>query len=222
MSETPAPERARRGKIGRLPADLREEVCRRLHDGHTGGQILAWLNAKPETLAVLAEHFEGEPVSAQNLSDWRQGGYRDWLNRRDRVDNLKTLSAYALDLAKAGGGVSEGAAAVAGGRILEMLESLDEDNVGKLVGALASLRTSEASAINARVAQARLAQKDRELELAEARFQRQTAERFLKWYADQEARTIASSREDAGAKMEKLVQLMFGERPTAAAAEPPA
>lgn len=218
-----APERARRGKIGRLPADLREEVCRRLHDGGTAGQILAWLNARAETLAVLAEHFDGEPVSPQNLSDWRTGGYRDWLSRRERVENLKTLSSYALDLAKAGGGVGEGAAAVAGGRILEMLESLDEDNVGKLVGALASLRTSEASAINARVAQARLAQKDRELQLAEARFQRQTAEMFLKWYADQEARTIAASREDAGAKMEKLVQLMFGERPgTAALQEPPA
>lgn len=218
MSE--APERPRRGKIGRLPADLRDEVCRRLHDGQTAGQILAWLNTQAATLAVLAEHFEGEPVSPQNLSEWRLGGYRDWLNRRDRVEHLKTLSSYALDLAKAGGGLSEGAAAIAGGRILELLEGLDEENVGKFVAALASLRSSEAAALNARTNHARLAQKDRQLQLEEAKFRRQTAEMFLAWYEDQDARAIVASREEAGTKMDKLVQLMFGERP--AAPEPPA
>ncbi len=205
---------ARTGKIARLPATIREEVNRRLHDGQPARTILAWLHSLADVLAVLDQHFGEEPISPQNLSEWRQGGYQDWLSRRDRVENLKILSSYAMDLAKAGGSVTEGAAAIAGGRILELIESLPADQLGRYVSALAALRSSEASATQARTQQARLAQKDRELALAEARFQRQTAELFLKWYADQQARQIAESRADAGDKAAQLIQLMFGDKPT--------
>jgi hypothetical protein len=204
---------SRTGKIARLPASLREEVNRRLHDGAPAREIIAWLHTQPETLRVLDEYFGEEPITPQNLSEWKQGGYQEWLARRDRVENLKTLSSYAMDLAKAGGSVTEGAAAIAGGRILELLETLEEEKLGQFVSALASLRNSEATALNAQTQQKRLAQKERELKLAESRFQRETAELFLKWFADQKAREIAESSARKEVQMDLLVELMFGKRP---------
>jgi len=75
----------RRGKIARLPNHIREQINSRLHDGEDGKSILAWLNALPEAQTLLANLFHGRPVSHGNLSDWRLGGYRDWLIRQDAL-----------------------------------------------------------------------------------------------------------------------------------------
>lgn len=206
-------ERARQGKIARLPATIRDEVNRRLHDGQSGSKIIPWLHSLPDVLRVLDEQFGEEPISASNLSEWRLGGYRDWLRQREKVESLKTLSAYASQLAGAGGSLSEGAAAIAGGKILELIESMDEENMEKLVSSLASLRSSEAAALNAKTNIAKLAQKDRELTLAEATFRRQTAEMFIKWLASDEAKQIAGGSEPKRVRVDKLVQLMFGDKP---------
>jgi hypothetical protein len=206
----------RKGKIARLPAKIREQVNLRLHDGKTGPQIIAWLHTQPEVLAVLDEHFHEEPITSQNLSEWRSGGYQDWKDRLEKVENLKQLSAYALELAQAGGSVSEGAAAVAGGKILEFLESADEKTIEGLALSLAKLRDSEAKLLAARTAEANLARKDRQLDLDEQRFKRTTAELFLKLSepARQELLAIAAVDEPKKVKMPKMIQLLFGERPT--------
>lgn len=208
-------ESTRTGKIARLPAKIREQVNLRLLDGQTGPQIIAWLHTLPEVIAVLEERFKAEPITSQNLSEWRGGGYQDWIARREKVENLKQLSAYALDLARAGGSVSEGAAAVAGGKILEMLENADETTIEGFTLSLAKLRDSEAKLLAARTAEANLARKDRQLDLDEKRFQRATAEMFLRLSeaARQELCAIAAKDEPNKTKMPKLIQLMFGDRP---------
>lgn len=206
--------RSRKGKIARLPAAIREELNRRLLDGQPASTILPWLNALPETAAILSAHFHGEPISPQNLTEWRQGGYTEWLAQRQRIEHLRSLSAYAADLARAAGGsLSEGAAAIAGGRILQLLEDLPPDRLDKLVAALSSLRSSEAAALNARTAQARLAQKERELALAEQKFRRRTAEMFLQWAASPDARAILDASDPRDIKLDRLVHLMFGAPP---------
>ena len=97
-------------------ASIRAEVNRRLHDGETAKSILPWLNADTDVLRILDERWHEQPVTAQNLSEWRQGGYQDWLARNEKVDAIKVLSDYSLQLARAAGGsITEGAAAVAGG-----------------------------------------------------------------------------------------------------------
>lgn len=208
-------ETTRKGKIARLPAKIREQVNLRLFDGQTGPQIIAWLHTLPEVLTVLDAHFKEEPITSQNLSEWRGGGYQDWLCRREKVENLKQLSAYALELAQAGGSVSEGAAAVAGGKILEYLETADEETIEGLALSLSKLRDSEAKLLVARTAEANLARKDRQLDLDEQRFKRATAEMFLKLSeaARQELCAIAAADEPKKNKMPKLIQLMFGDRP---------
>jgi hypothetical protein len=73
----------RNGKIARLPDDIRQELNDRLSNGEEGPQLLAWLNALPETRELLDEDFNGVPISKQNLSEWRQGGYREWCVQDD-------------------------------------------------------------------------------------------------------------------------------------------
>lgn len=208
----------RKGKIARLPASIREELNCRIHDGETAHRIIAWLHSLPEVLAVLDQEGE-EPITNQNLSVWRSGGYADWLRRRDRVEQTKVLSQYAFELAKAAGAsVSDGAAAILGGRILEAVESLSESEEGeqKLVGfamAMSKLRDADSKMLRARVAQRSADQKDRQLDLDEQKFQRTTAKLFLKWAASEEARTILGSGETESVQMDKLVQLFFGTAP---------
>src|SRR5688500_3105784 len=97
-------EPTRTGKIARCPVHIREEVNRRRLDGQTASKVIVWLHTLPEVLQVLDEHFGEEPISPQNLSEWKQGGYRDWLKRRERVANLGALSKHALELGVAAGG----------------------------------------------------------------------------------------------------------------------
>jgi hypothetical protein len=76
MNDTP------KGKIGRLPKAVREQVNRRLEKGENGRTLVAWLNALPEVQAALARRA-GRPGSGSRRSiAWaRQGGCRsgeDW------------------------------------------------------------------------------------------------------------------------------------------------
>lgn len=207
-------EPTRKGKIARLPAAIREEVNLRLHDGQPASKILAWLNTQEVVLRVLDELFNEEPVSPQNLSEWKGGGYLDWLRRREKVENMRQLSQYAYSMAQAGGSVSEGAAAIAGGKILEFLEDADDETIEGLALALAKLRDSEARNLAAKTAHANLQRKDRQLDLDERKYQRSTAELFIKWAQNEEVRMILNGNESKAVKMDKLVQAIFGERPT--------
>ena len=66
---------ARTGKIARLSRNLRAQLNTRLQDGQDGKQIVQWLNSLPQVKEVLAEGFNRRPITEQNLSDWRLGGY---------------------------------------------------------------------------------------------------------------------------------------------------
>lgn len=72
------------GKIARLPQIIWDELSRRLNDREPTARILEWLNAHPATQAVLAAEFGGRRINGQNLSNWRQGSYQNWLKQRER------------------------------------------------------------------------------------------------------------------------------------------
>ena len=115
------------GKIGILPQAIREELNLRLLDGQSGRKILPWLNSLPEVKRLLAENAEGLNVTDSNLSSWRQKGYAAWLRRREHIASLKEMSTFACQLSKsAGGTLTEGAAAILSGRIMEVLEGVQE------------------------------------------------------------------------------------------------
>jgi hypothetical protein len=85
--------RARVGKIARLPGEIRDTLNHRLHNGALGKELVAWLNALPEAQTVLAERFAGRPITEDNISAWRSGGFQDWRLEEERRVRLRELSA---------------------------------------------------------------------------------------------------------------------------------
>jgi hypothetical protein len=96
---------ARNGKIARLPREIREQLNRRLDDGEEGKGLVDWLNSLPEVQSVLAEQFGGRPVNEQNLSEWRQGGYADWLRHQEAHLRVLRLAERAEELDEAADGL---------------------------------------------------------------------------------------------------------------------
>jgi len=88
----------RRGKIARLPLALREELNTRLLNGELGKDVLLWLNGLPAVNEILAAHFKGKAIAPCNLSEWRKGGYADWLLRQ--TDSATPVNAV-LEIAPA-------------------------------------------------------------------------------------------------------------------------
>lgn len=165
---------ARTGKIARLPETIRTELNRRLRDGASGSSLLPWLNALPEVRTVLEADFGGRDISAPNLTDWRQGGYEDWVRSTDRLHHTRLLAEKAAALAReAGGSLTEGAAAILSGRILEVLEGLDEETnaeqIGALIKSVAVLRGGDQD-------QRKIEQREKELALARANFDQKLLE----------------------------------------------
>lgn len=207
---------ARQGKIARLPHALRDQVNRRLLDGEHAEEILSWLNSQPQAIATWKDHFEGAEANSQNLSAWRLGGHADWLQQREKVEDLKALSEFALDLARAGGSISEGAAAIAAGQILETLETAAESedtDLSELTIALSRLRKGDLDRKKLDLQTRRQDTQDRALSLAREKFERQTAEQFLRWARTPEAQAILDANTTQSIKIADLRKLMFGERP---------
>jgi hypothetical protein len=206
-------QRARQGKIARLPVAIRNEVNRRLFENEPGAKIVAWLNTQDDVLKILDEFFCSIPVSPQNLSEWRQGGYQDWLRRQERVENLKDLSQLALKLAEASGGgnISDGSAAVAGGRIMEILENAADKDLDGIIKNLTLLRLGDAEKEKIEIRRQTLKQRGEVIDLMRKKFQRQTAELFLKWYDDKKVKETVESRGSNAEKIEELGKHIFGE-----------
>ena len=92
----------RNGKIARLPRQTREELNERLERSEPGPQLLAWLNALEEVKKIIRDEFAGVPISKQNLSEWRQGGFQEWLARQDLWAKVRDMENFAKDLGEEG------------------------------------------------------------------------------------------------------------------------
>jgi hypothetical protein len=118
--------RTRNGKIARLPHEVREELNQRLERAQPSPKLLEWLNALPEVQEVLREDFEGEPVSRQNLSQWRQGGYLEWSARRDLCDDVRGFVQCADEMdVETDGELADAAAIVVAGRLGSLMANWD-------------------------------------------------------------------------------------------------
>ena len=58
---------------------------------------MAWLNAVPEVQAVVATEFGGKSIREQNLSEWKRGGYPDWLAQQEALEWAERLSEDAVE-----------------------------------------------------------------------------------------------------------------------------
>src|SRR5258705_3955591 len=76
----------RNGKIAKLPKELRDELNQMLADGATGSMII-------DSLAP-----RGISLNHENISNWREGGFQDWLQHQAlRLEmNAESESASGL------------------------------------------------------------------------------------------------------------------------------
>lgn len=213
------------GKIGRLPHAIREEVNRRLLDNEKASVILGWLNAQPEAVTLWATDFNGIPASHENLSQWRKGGFRQWISRREKAEHLKTLSRFATDLVKSGGNIADGAASIMAGHILEAMEESANlvvtggsddaekdplDGLAKMAKAVAALQKGGIARQRLELDKAKVKQKDKSLLLDREKFESQTVSKFLEWARTPEAAAILDSGKSKEVVMADLRQLLFG------------
>ncbi|MDR3404416.1 MAG: hypothetical protein P4L99_18090 [Chthoniobacter sp.] len=88
----------RNGKIARLPHTIREQINQRLFDGHTGRSITEWLNELPEVRTAMEAFFAGSEIREQNVSEWKQGGYEDWLRHQEALEVVQILYEQGAEL----------------------------------------------------------------------------------------------------------------------------
>src|ERR1041385_1738072 len=77
--------KTRTGKIARLPHSIREQLNRRIQNNERAKTVCHWLNSLPEVQAALKQEFKASPISPQNLSEWKRGGFHDWQIRQDAL-----------------------------------------------------------------------------------------------------------------------------------------
>jgi hypothetical protein len=143
-NETAENER-RNGKIARLPKESRDRVNVMILDGVSYREIIERLGP------------EGVGLNEQNLTNWKQGGYQDWLadQERNQALVLRRDSALALLDKNAGGTVQDAGRTVAAAHLYELLLCFDPAELARalvrkpelyfrLVAALARLSEGEA------------------------------------------------------------------------------
>lgn len=216
---------ARTGKIARLPLAIREELNERLRDNESGAEILGWVNALPITQEILAKKFQGVPISDANLSEWRSGGFAEWLDDQGKVHKTQKLSEQLMRLAQASGGnLSKGLLAIAVGKLHEALEAgaeIETDEEGnavitgptldKLVSAVTKVRAMELEEQKLDVKKVEVTQKGQALDLETRKFNHIRVKSFVDWMADEEAKKIATSDLATDAKLDALGQYLFGD-----------
>ena len=197
------------GKIGRLPVSIRREVARKLIDHEPASAVIGWLKAQPEVVAIWQEQFDGAAATPQNVSEWKKGAdFAGYVRQVAEIETTKAKAAFCLELAKAGGGMAAGAVAALGGKLMEMMDTVDPETIKPLVEMATSLRNAEQNdrllGLKERLANA----KDRGLDLTERQIRMREAKAFLKLCNDRQALDIAGGVGSHDEKIAKLLEYM--------------
>ncbi len=208
-------------KLTRLPPEIRLELNQRLRNNQTGPEILPWLNALESTQAVLAQFYDGVPISPANLSLYREGEYAVWLERQEQVEHTASLAEQAHALAAASGhGLSQGMLAILVGRLLEAMDdpTADAEQVSLLLKNFPKLSNEEVKhqrlGLQRQLLEAR--KEERELKKEALAQQRQklemlAVEKFWEWHATTEVQAILA-KPQTPARMADLRRILFGDR----------
>jgi len=99
-SPLPRHRAARTGKIARLPLVIRQRLNERLADGEPHKVLVAWLNEHEVVRMRLLDSHGGRPITEQNLSDWKAGGFRDWERHQETRGILRGFLSEAEQLSE--------------------------------------------------------------------------------------------------------------------------
>lgn len=183
--------KTRNGKIARLPKAIREQLNQRLADGESGETLLRWLHTLPEVLEVLVRDFDGRPILKQNLSEWRQGGFREWEARQERLAHLRLLADEADDVEAAAPRLPDRMAALLAGRFASVIAATMQvkdwskprhrAQLMEVNEAVATLRRFDQGAARLKLECEQLEIKRAELQLAQEAQTKRTHEQWREW-----------------------------------------
>ncbi len=205
------------GKIGRLPHAIREEVNTRLLNNEPARSLLKWLNDLPDTITVCREYWGSEPVTAKNLSDWKNGrSYTEWMERRTRVEETKELMSYAESLASAGGKIAGGLSTVIASDLLAAFEQMRREgatvaDLAAMVEPVAKLagRENEAAKLAGQTADREL--KKQRLQLDSAKLRKTAVEALRRLAMSPDVQAVLASKDVKEVQNQKLEQMIFGD-----------
>ncbi|MBC8001911.1 MAG: hypothetical protein H7X97_04910 [Opitutaceae bacterium] len=180
---------------------------------------MAWLNELPETQAMLAAEFNGRPISEQNLSEWKSGGFREWRTHRDAVALAHDMSDDAEELTEAAkGSLADRMAVVTTARYAAALAEWDGDLEGSggkklrvlraLCQDIVELRRGDHSAARLRMEQERLNE-------AREKTEEEVVEHFLRWARNPAFRETMDGDELSEEEKARRIRELFGVAPLA-------
>lgn len=107
----------RHGKVARLPAAIRDKINKFLDDGFTYSKIIGELENSTDPALPYC-------LTPDNLSNWFDGGYQDYLRNQERAERIKSATQDHMHLAR------ENPAELTAGTIraatLELCEIMDD------------------------------------------------------------------------------------------------
>lgn len=204
------------GKIARLPFAIREKVNRRLRNNQNLDKIASWLNGLPTVKKIMGIQFDGKPISHQNLSRWRQKGYKQWLERQEDLDELQLLADDAREFsAKGGGRLARGAATMISACAIKMFQHLRQEdctpeNIAKICYAVTALAQIEQSEVRLEHDKKRLGLSDEQLTLNVDKHQRDVVEISRRVLQDDQFRAIENGPYSNFEKIEMIGRRHFG------------
>jgi hypothetical protein len=183
----------RNGKIAHLPRPLRDRICQRIYENASLTQLAEALNQIPEVQAVLANHFNAKPISQQNLSEWKAGGYRDWLLKRQLLENKTESVADARQLAQTAHGLADSLFGILTLDYAQLMMNRDQDDDETFEKKRAALSILSQDIVRLRRCQIQA----RRVEIQEGRFERdeektqeQVLHKFAEWASHPDIRRI--------------------------------
>ena len=214
----------RNGKIARLSRSIRDELSRRLQDGEPGVRLVAWLNGLPDTQRVLATDFGGRPISEQNLSGWKAGGYRDWLARQETLSQARELAADARELTAASDGkLTDHLATVLAARYAAALAGWDGEVTEEFRRKLRLLRSLCQDIVELRRGDhsgARLNLEQERLEREQEKTEEEVVEHFKRWAKNPQVRDWLLKDWISPEERERRLREIFGRPPKPSDAAP--
>lgn len=213
--------KTRNGKIARLPKAIREQLNQRLADGEPCGSLLGWLHSLPEVIEVLVRDFGARAILKQNLSEWRQGGFREWEARQERLAHLRLLADEADDVEEAFPHLPDRMAALLVGRFASLIATTMQvkdwskprhrAQLMEVNEAVATLRRFDQGAARLKLECEQLEIKKAELQLAQEAQTKRTHDQWREW-AKQQFDRLHHECKTPEELVEATIYQIFGEK----------
>lgn len=186
-----------RSKILRLSFHDRMAFNRLVRDGYKGPELIKW----------LASH-DIPAVNAENLRMYRHSpAYKAWLQEEKEVDRDREGAEQAMRLAEAvGGSASSKLKTILAGKMYRLMQgSVSPEDSRSIVECMRAITEAE----RLEVTRQQVLQRDQLIALQRDKHEVDTCEKFMKWFADEEARRIVTSTASNGEKIDALRKVFF-------------